>query len=46
MLLCRPNIKMLWENGIFRYYIGLSRRSGAEKFEYEIFDSRAEVGVS
>ena len=43
MLLRRPNIKMLADNGIFRYYIGLSRAAGARRFVYDVFDACGEV---
>ncbi len=34
----RPNIRILYENNIFRYYIGLRRSSEARDFEFDIFD--------
>ncbi|MBQ8498100.1 MAG: AAA family ATPase [Clostridia bacterium] len=43
MLLRRPNIKMLCDNGIFRYYIGLSRAAGAKHFTFDVFDACGEV---
>ncbi len=46
-LLLRPNIRMLYENRVFRYYIGLAREGGAEAFQFDIFDSRgSEVAFS
>ena len=41
----RPNIKMLLDNGIFRYYIGLSRKAGARTFDFDIWDTEKEVCV-
>ena len=38
-LLRRPNIRLLYENGIFRYYIGVRRRPDARLFDFEVFDS-------
>lgn len=29
-LMKRPNIKTLYDNGIFRYYIGISREAGRD----------------
>lgn len=40
-LLRRPNIRTLYDNGIFRYYIGLRRAPGETRFVYEIFDADA-----
>ena len=42
-LLMRPNIRILCEGNVFRYYIGLSRAEGASRFSYEIFDAKKEV---
>jgi len=45
-LLRRPNIRMLYENGIFRYYIGISRGAEEGGFAFDIFDTeRTAVGV-
>lgn len=41
-LFMRPNIKLLFEHGIFRYYIGLSRKAGGSAFEFEIYDAAGE----
>jgi len=38
-LLLRPGIKKLHEAGIFRYYIGVSRSLGAQKYSFEIKDT-------
>ncbi len=38
-LLKRPNVRLLYDSGIFRYYIGLSREEGTSQFCYEIFDT-------
>lgn len=38
-LFMRPNIRLLRDHGIFRYYIGLSRDSTMRGFDFEIFDS-------
>ena len=38
-LLRRPNIRMLYENGIFRYYIGLGRKPGEKSFSFDVFDT-------
>ena len=40
-LLRRPNIRMLYENSIFRYYIGLRRKPGARSFDFDVFDTLA-----
>ncbi len=45
-LLKRPNIRMLHDADIFRYYIGLSRNAGASRFRFDLFDSRKTEGVS
>lgn len=39
-LLLRPNIRILHDAGIFRYYIGLSRIPESEKFTFEIKDTK------
>lgn len=39
-LLKRPNIRILYDGCIFRYYIGLSREEGTSCFSYDIFDIR------
>ena len=38
-LMKRPNIKTLYDNGIFRYYIGISRAAGATRFAYDVIDT-------
>lgn len=38
-LMKRPNIRTLYENHIFRYYIGLSRASGSKRFIYTVSDA-------
>jgi stage III sporulation protein AA len=38
-LLRRPNIRLLYENGVFRYYIGLGRAPGSGRFVFDVFDS-------
>ena len=40
-LLRRPNIRTLYDNHIFRYYIGIRRRSEIRSFDFDIFDSEA-----
>ena len=35
----RPNIRLLFENRIFRYYIGVSRRAGTKDFSFDVFDA-------
>ena len=37
-LLRRPNIKMLYDSGIFRYYIGISRKEGEKKFSFDVYE--------
>lgn len=39
-LLKRPNIRILCEANVFRYYIGLSRAAGVSSFSYDIFDAK------
>ncbi len=39
LLLMRPNIRKLYDAGIFRYYIGISRASESEKFTFAVMDS-------
>ena len=39
----RPNIRMLYENEIFRYYVGLKRRAEERSFEFDIFDTALSV---
>ena len=34
----RPNIRILYENNIFRYYIGLRRGAESRTFDFDIFD--------
>lgn len=38
-LLRRPNIRMLYENEIFRYYIGLKRKPEECNFTFDVFDT-------
>ena len=38
-LLRRPNIRVLYDNRIFRYYIGIRRKPGASNFDFEVFDA-------
>lgn len=38
-LLKRPNIRVLYESQVFRYYIGLSRMDGTSCFFYDVFDA-------
>lgn len=38
-LFMRPNIKLLREHGIFRYYVGLSREISKRDFRFEIYDT-------
>lgn len=38
-LFMRPNIRLLREHGIFRYYIGLSRAVADSNFRFEIYDA-------
>ena len=40
-LLRRPSIRLLYENHIFRYYIGLRRKPGARAFDFDVFDTAA-----
>lgn len=42
-LLRRPNIRMLYDSGVFRYYIGLSRTEGERRFSFDIHDEGAMV---
>lgn len=45
-LLKRPNIRMLYEADVFRYYVGLSRKDGSKQFSYDIYDTKkSEVSV-
>lgn len=38
-LMLRPNIKLLHDAGIFRYYIGMKREEGNEKYIFTVTDS-------
>ena len=38
-LLQRPGIKKLYDAGVFRYYIGVSRASGAQEYCFEVKDT-------
>jgi len=38
-LLHRPGIKKLYEAGVFRYYIGVSRPHGASNYSFEVKDT-------
>lgn len=40
MLMERPNIRILYDAGIFRYYIGLERKGREKKFSFHVFDAR------
>lgn len=40
----RPNIRVLYENGIFRYYIGIRRKADDSSFAFDIFDAAKEGG--
>ncbi len=40
MLLDRPAIRMLYDGGLFRYYIGLSRAESTSHFAFSVFDSQ------
>ena len=42
-LLKRPNIRTLYDSGIFRFYIGLRRAPGATRFECDVYDTDAEL---
>ncbi len=44
-LLKRPNLRMLYDADIFRYYIGLSRQEGTSIFSFDVFDRQAKVTV-
>ena len=39
VLFRRPNIRLLYENGVFRYYIGLRRHPEASAFDFDVFDT-------
>lgn len=39
LLLMRPNIKKLYDAGIFRYYIGLAREAQSNKFAFSVTDA-------
>lgn len=38
-LLLRPGVKKLYEAGVFRYYIGVSRPAGATSYYFEVKDT-------
>ena len=38
-LLMRPGIKKLYDAGVFRYYVGVSRAPGAQNYAFEIKDT-------
>lgn len=42
MLLRRPNIKMLGDHHVFRYYIGISREPMKTDFRFDIYDTERE----
>jgi stage III sporulation protein AA len=42
-LLRRPNIRMLYENEIFLYYIGLKRNAEEKNFDFDVFDTFASL---
>jgi stage III sporulation protein AA len=39
-VIMRPGMKKLYDAGVFRYYIGVSRVPGTERFYFDIHDSR------
>ena len=39
----RPNIRLLYENCVFRYYIGLRRRPESAKFDFDVFDTEKDL---
>lgn len=39
-LMLRPNIKILHDAGVFRYYIGMKRESGSEKYIFTVTDTK------
>lgn len=38
-LMMRPGVKKLYEAGVFRYYIGVSRPAGSQKYSFEVKDT-------
>ena len=38
-LLMRPGMKKLYESGVFRYYIGVSRHTGSSSYYFEVKDT-------
>ena len=38
-LLCRPGLRRLYDAGVFRYYIGVSRAEGGSRFSFAILDT-------
>ena len=41
----RPNIRILYENEIFRYYIGMKRRGDFTTFDFDVFDAQKEAAL-
>jgi stage III sporulation protein AA len=39
----RPSIRLLYESGVFRYYIGLRRHPQAVRFDFDVFDTAEET---
>ena len=39
----RPNIRLLYENCVFRYYIGLRRHPESAKFDFDVFDTEKDL---
>ena len=44
-LLRRPNIKMLYDHRVFRYYIGISREAMRSDFVFDIYDAKKEMAL-
>ena len=42
-LLRRPNMKMLYDHSVFRYYIGISREAMRSDFVFDIYDAKKEM---
>ncbi len=42
-LMLRPNIKLLHDAGIFRYYIGMKREEGNEKYTFTVTDTARRI---
>lgn len=43
MLLRRPNVKTLYDNSVFRYYIGISREAMKTNFIFDVHDTKKEM---